>query len=256
MVKWRMKQVFHLQSSRRQLIFRFILQVFEENGFSDLSDPECDDDESTEKAASRRASRKESNPRNRVGNQNKVANNNNNEAGNSQNDEDKDEDTSKDEPTNIASAAMATTLSNDDGLNVISNVSSPNTSSYETVGNDFGDFNLQTPVQEPMIDFVAMDDSTHPVIITNASIDIYNLSSSPEPTNQLESGGAGANGTDAAAIVVPAAGQTLGPSEPKSNCVSPASSNGGIYSVSTRLSRELGFLSQLQDDPKHFVIEI
>lgn len=205
--------------------------MFEENGFSDLSDPECDDDESTEKAGSRRASRKESNPRRRSSNQNSNASsnnkkNNNNDAGNSNAtniDDDKDKDT-KEEPTDMPAETS------DDGLNVISNVSSPNTSSYETVGNDFGDFNLQTPVQEPMPDFVAVDEPLHPVIITNASIDIYNMSNSPEPNQQQ--GGAGGD-TNADGTNGTATGQTLGPSEPKSNCVSPASSNGGIYSVSS-----------------------
>lgn len=112
-----------------------------------------------------------------------------------------------------------------------SNVSSPNTSSYETVGNDFEDFNLQTPVQEPIAGFADIND-LHQVIITNASIDIHNLSNSPD----LIQDGASTNGTDTVkdgGLLEETSGvQTLGPTEPKSNCVSPASSNGGIYSVS------------------------
>lgn len=115
-------------------------------------------------------------------------------------------------------------------------MSSPNTSSYETVGNDFdGDLNLQTPIQEPIGDDFHIEQESsslssqqkNSVIVTNASIDVVNLCESPVPKENGTIGGLEAHTEEPTA----AGGQTLGPSEPKSNCVSPASSNGGIYSV-------------------------
>lgn len=162
-------------------------EVFEENGFSDLSDPEMDDDESTEKAKSRKNSSKKNSGPFEV------------------HEDEKDKDT-----TEIKSSQS------NDGLQIAS-PDSPNTSSYETVG-ELND--LLTPIQEQMAE---IKDSHH-VIVTDASIDQIGPSVSPD----IKQNGSSKMETIGEEIHT----QTLGPSEPKSNCVSPASSNGGIYSVS------------------------
>lgn len=158
--------------------------VFEENGFSDLSDPEVDDDESTEKDRSSRknSSKKNSGPFPTVA-------------------EEKDTNETKSPQSNSSRH--------------ITSPDSPNTSSYETVG-ELPD--LLTPVQEQIKE---LKDS-HQVIVTDASIDV---STSPE----LRQNGKDSDHMDPIGEEVQI--QTLGP-ETKSNCVSPASSNGGIYSVS------------------------
>lgn len=154
--------------------------VFEENGYEHGSDPEMDDDESTEKE---RSSRKNSSTKNAA-----------------------DDNETKSPQSNSSRH--------------VTSPDSPNTSSYETVG-ELPD--LLTPVQEQIIE---LKDS-HQVIVTDASIDI--VSTSPE----LHQNGDGINHMDP--IGEETQTQTLGP-ECKSNCVSPASSNGGIYSVSFFIS--------------------
>lgn len=103
---------------------------------------------------------------------------------------------------------------------VATNVSSPSESSYETVTNDFIDMDPNM-IPSPM-----ESTSCHAVIVTKASIDI---TAAPEveiqlgPGNELSPLAEENNGISLDAL-----------QEPKSNCVSPASSNGGIYSVSFR----------------------
>lgn len=126
-------------------------------------------------------------------------------------------------------------------LAVLSEKSSPSTSSYETVANDFNDTIEPFNETEPLADHAAEDDSQiitisssnrHSVIITNASIDIVN-------------GPGDANGDDAKTELTPLqeevgamdALETL--QEPKSACVSPASSGGGVYSVSRGFNSSL-----------------
>uniref|UniRef100_A0A336LLF9 CSON010949 protein n=1 Tax=Culicoides sonorensis TaxID=179676 RepID=A0A336LLF9_CULSO len=156
--------------------------VFEENGFSDLSDPEIDDDESTEKD---RSSRKNSSKKN-----------------------------SGPFPITIEEKENNETKSpQSNSSRHVTSPDSPNTSSYETVG-ELAD--LQTPVQEQIKE---LKDS-HQVIVTDASIDV---STSPE----LQQNGKDTDHMDTIGEEMQT--QTLGP-ETKSNCVSPASSNGGIYS--------------------------
>lgn len=115
----------------------------------------------------------------------------------------------------------------------MSNKSSPSTSSYETVANDFGEMiesEMMTIVDEdvdaqPMIETI----THHSVFITNASIDIVNVLAADEvdgseSENMLSS--------ELAPLQEEIASlETL--QEPKSACVSPASSGGGVYSVST-----------------------
>lgn len=141
-------------------------EVFEENGFSDLSDPEVEDDEKDREKMPKELPM--------------------------------DVETSRDVP-------------------VESIRSSPSNSSYETVGTDFVDCPMS-----PKLNSTA-------VIVTDASIDIANLpptaldydDSNKENLETLheEQTSSTQNSLDAL-------------QEPKSACVSPASSNGGIYSVS------------------------
>lgn len=114
-------------------------------------------------------------------------------------------------------------------LNSTSNESSPSASSYETVGNDFADFTetiKKTNENNHEIKLVTSEPHQHAVIITDASVDVVNLNNADEEKVQndnlstvVEESQTSHNSLDAL-------------QEPKSVCVSPASSNGGIYSVS------------------------
>lgn len=113
-----------------------------------------------------------------------------------------------------------------------SGVSTPSTSSYETVGNEFlgCDTDPTSVVSSPVME----NNNCHAVIVTKASIDIVNALDVEEELTGI--------------VAVPGTEQQLPPvseeqtdgntialdalQEPKSNCVSPASSNGGVYSVS------------------------
>lgn len=114
-----------------------------------------------------------------------------------------------------------------DGKEPETNASTPSTSSYETVGNEFNADIDPSLIPSPM------ENNCHSVIVTKASIDIVNVV-------ELEEDGVVGSGTGRLPSVTEeqaAEGNTIGPSldalqEPKSNCVSPASSNGGVYSVS------------------------
>lgn len=114
-----------------------------------------------------------------------------------------------------------------DGKEPGTNASTPSTSSYETVGNEFNADIDPSLIPSPM------ENNCHSVIVTKASIDIVNVV-------ELEEDGVVGSGTGRLPSVTEeqaAEGNTIGPSldalqEPKSNCVSPASSNGGVYSVS------------------------
>lgn len=145
-------------------------EVFEENGFSDLSDPEVEDDDRTAK----------------------------------------EEDEREEEQ-------MEVDLPKEELMPVENEIkSSPSTSSYETVGTDFIDYaDKENFPLSPKI-------NPTPVIVTDASVDMVNLpiTSSDVINGNLET-----------------VNEELSPNsldalqEPKSACVSPASSNGGIYSV-------------------------
>jgi hypothetical protein len=150
-------------------------EVFEENGFSDLSDPEVEEDEDNEKTAKDECAMEV----------------------------DKDDTLAPSAPSEMKS--------------------SPSNSSYETVGTDFIDYADK--------DSFPMSPKLNPtaVIVTDASVDMVNA---PSP--------AAMNGTNKDNLET--VNEEHSPNsldalqEPKSACVSPASSNGGIYSVSeTRL---------------------
>lgn len=115
-----------------------------------------------------------------------------------------------------------------------SNQSSPSSSSYETVANDFVDLaeqiaDIEIDENDPIIS--SPTSPPHAVIVTDASIDIVNIQrddKKDENTEKVDSNlstlqeeNAGQSSLDAL-------------QEPKSACVSPASSNGGIYSVSKK----------------------
>lgn len=123
----------------------------------------------------------------------------------------------------------------DQQLAVLSNKSSPSTSSYETVANDFGEM-----VESEMMAIVDVDVdiqpatetiSHHSVFITNASIDIVNVQAADEVNGSEDENML--NSELAPLQEEIASLETL--QEPKSACVSPASSGGGVYSVSIYL---------------------
>lgn len=157
-------------------------EVFEENGFSDASEPEV---EMSEEKSPEKTNRKMS-------------------KGNSLNGQiPQDEKTQKD--------------------NEVEMKSSPSTSSYETVGTDFIDYvdkdGLPLSPKSPKINPTS-------VIVTDASIDIgiqqqsvVDAKAADKEILEIVSEELSPNSLDAL-------------QEPKSACVSPASSNGGIYSVS------------------------
>lgn len=145
--------------------------------------------------------------------------------------EDKDE--LKDTPLEPPSRLHINDL-DEDNENVDSNKSSPSASSYETVANDFADLAEQSvdefkDTEDVATELVSPSGNHHAVIITDASIDIVNLQ------NEGTRNGHGDTDNTLSPLQEEA---TNGHSsldalqEPKSACVSPASSNGGIYSVS------------------------
>lgn len=140
-----------------------------------------------------------------------------------------------------------------------SNKSSPTTSSYETVANDFGDMIepfavIQASASATAVEADAdtddgaaegaavLDDDVcvgdavvvavgatprHSFIVTDASVDLVNVNANGE---EVEAGDAAADGEKL--DVLPEEGQMLETlQEPKSALVSPASSSGGVYTV-------------------------
>lgn len=143
-------------------------EVFEENGFSDLSDPEVEDEDTTKAHA----------------------------------DEPMDVEQTKEDQAPIHESEIK---------------SSPSTSSYETVGTDFVDYaDKENFPLSPKINPTA-------VIVTDASVDMA------IPLNDDKINGMKENLETVNEELSPNSLDAL--QEPKSACVSPASSNGGIYSV-------------------------
>lgn len=122
----------------------------------------------------------------------------------------------------------------------ISNKSTPSSSSYETVANDFVDLTAQIEEIEANEIRISSPTTNHPhaVIVTDASIDIVNVQRADNDDDIDES-------TEKDNNLSPLKEEVVGQSsldalqEPKSACVSPASSNGGIYSVSQRIKQQL-----------------
>lgn len=107
--------------------------------------------------------------------------------------------------------------------------SSPSTSSYETVGTDFIDYvDKEGFPLSPKLNTTA-------VIVTDASVDMTSVPQSATEGNKENK------------EVLETVNEELSPNsldalqEPKSACVSPASSNGGIYSVSTNFCNNFFF---------------
>lgn len=218
--------------------------VFEENEFSDLSDPEDYDEETADKTLS---PAKHCNGSAGVAPQkpnrlNKISTDSGNVA---------DEDLTKvDDATPVAECSNIemklnisencfAELSPSSAAGISSsNKSSPSTSSYETVANDFTD--LIEPIVKAdhfdgvdvMSEQLSPGNSRHAVIITDASIDIVNIPfDDDDTTTAADSSNAESKlETLHEEITVNTVLDAL--QEPKSACVSPASSNGGIYSVS------------------------
>lgn len=161
-------------------------EVFEENGFSDLSDPEVEDDDKDRAKASKEG------------------------------DDKKQAEASKEDTPMEVDVVEKTDIPPTETAK-----SSPSTSSYETVGTDFVDCPM-SPKLNPTA-----------VIVTDASIDVANVpptftcgkfGDSKENLETLKEEAAPTNHNHSLDAL----------QEPKSACVSPASSNGGIYSVSLR----------------------
>lgn len=223
--------------------------VFEENGFSDLSDPEDYDEE--EAAAKQNASTASMcMPANAIAKPSRL----NKSSTDSGNVADSGDDDNK-EPEEVKLNDIGTEATSDgvsapvklpsehelsfaNAVENLSNKSTPSSSSYETVANDFVDLTEQIEELKTAADVV--DDTLsisspttqrHSVIVTDASIDIVNIQND-SPTAVKD------NETEAPAVLASLQEETVGQTsldalqEPKSACVSPASSNGGIYSVS------------------------
>lgn len=221
--------------------------VFEENGFSDLSDPEDFDEE--EAAAKQNATSSstcmQANAVAKPSRLNKSSTDSGNVADSGEDDNKEPEEVKLDDiGVKRTSEAVVTPaklptpeheLSFDNAVENLSNKSTPSSSSYETVANDFVDLAEQmeelktaTAIGDETLSISSPTGQRHSVIVTDASIDIVNI----------QSDGAIAAKADApvelASLQEEAVGQTSldALQEPKSACVSPASSNGGIYSVS------------------------
>lgn len=218
--------------------------VFEENDFSDLSDPEDYDEETADKTTSPAKHNSAAAPQkpNRL---NKISTDSGNVP---------DEDITKTgDTTPIAEccvpiemrsnaaivnslAELSLSAAGDPATSAASNKSSPSTSSYETVANDFADL-IEPVVKEDHFESIDVyseqlspGNSRHAVIITDASVDIVNMPLDDDDTTPADSSNAESNlETLHEEITVNTALDAL--QEPKSACVSPASSNGGIYSV-------------------------
>lgn len=198
-------------------------EVFEENGFSDMSEPEMEDDEETTKPKLPEEPKEEP--------------------------KEESEKADIEEGEKLSSPDRLELPLSEHSQNIDSNKSSPSDSSYATVGNDFVDVADMLPVtsnenvlpndeedgiRDSDLDDCPMQSPGHPraVIVTDASIDVTMIADGKEQNNNtLEA--------------LPEEGITSqldALQEPKSTCVSPASSNGGIYSVRDRTLKTLQFL--------------
>lgn len=124
-----------------------------------------------------------------------------------------------------------------------SNKSTPSTSSYETVANDFVDLTAQIAEIEANEINITSSTTNHPhaVIVTDASIDIANVQRAEKND---ENDGTEPNESNLSPLQEEVTGHSSldALQEPKSACVSPASSNGGIYSVSLKMKFRRFFL--------------
>lgn len=225
--------------------------VFEENGFSDLSDPEDYDEEdaATKQNTSSASTCMPANAIAKPSRLNKSSTDSGNVADSGEDDNKEPEEVrlndigieATSEPV-LEPAKLPTPeheLSFDNAVENLSAKSTPSSSSYETVANDFVDLAEQIEELKTAVD--AIDDTLsissptaqrHSVIVTDASIDIVNIQNDGPTVNTNENRTAAP--VELASLQEEIVGQTSldALQEPKSACVSPASSNGGIYSVS------------------------
>lgn len=213
--------------------------VFEENGYSDLSDQEEDAHHGENGGQSGEAKHEVVIEKPSRANKSSTDSGNVPDSADEENEQEKDEDEAESSHTaeEQLKAEHLPNLPLDKDGDVFkmaveeanSGKSSPSSSSYETVANDFVD--LAAQIEEITMDEkelgIASPTQPHAVIVTDASIDIVNVSRANEDEDDtkentlspLQEEIAGQSSLDAL-------------QEPKSACVSPASSNGGIYSVS------------------------
>lgn len=209
--------------------------VFEENGFSDTSDPEYATEHGSERSTEAVAKPNIVKPTR--------ANKNSDDSGNvaDSNDAEVENADCKEIAESESMEKHAVPAIHDESIDlqkdtdeyklaveeISSQKSTPSSSSYETVANDFIDLAAQLDdIDKMSAPPTVVNHPQHAVIITDASIDMVagqksdkqddeeKAQSTLSPLHEESNG----HGLDAL-------------QEPKSACVSPASSNGGIYSV-------------------------
>lgn len=209
--------------------------VFEENGYSDLSEPEYENEQSVERAENERKSAQI------VGGEGPSrTNKNSTDSGNVADSNDIDievidcreiaESESMEKDANPAVEAIDSPKDADEYKMAVeemcSRKSTPSSSSYETVANEFVDLAAQLDDIDKMHMPATILKQPHAVIVTDASIDIVATHKSGDDDDDNDA-------STLSPLQEEATGQTSldALQEPKSACVSPASSNGGVYSV-------------------------
>lgn len=158
-----------------------------------------------------------------------------------------------------AEAELGLAMDGSGNVLMLSIKSSPSTSSYETVGNEFADLADAKALDEKeqneevegadagqLSKFHSADDvrldEQHPIIIEAASLEDIMQADDDEFSEELTSRRASSVNDDEAIAVALDALQ-----EPKSNCVSPASSNGQLHSEGT-LEKFTANLERIEKD--------
>lgn len=225
--------------------------VFEENGYSDLSDPEYDNEPQPVKQNGNEQNIIKAEPKPQQTNEKPTRNNKNSiDSGNvadSHEGETVDcneiaeiESMEKHEKQPVAYAESIDAQNDADEFKMAveeissqkSKSSTPSSSSYETVANEFIDLAAQLDDIDKMnVPPAVLNHPMHAVIVTDASIDIVLTQRNDE--NE----GGDKDGSSLSPLQEESNGHTSldALQEPKSACVSPASSNGGIYSVSNHV---------------------
>lgn len=233
--------------------------VFEENDFSDISDQEDCDGKDREKSVDVKTEKATENGHAQeivIGKPSRV-NKNSTDSGNVADSADEESDERQREESNKAednqahengvqeNALKTESLSNSsldkesDTFKMAaeephSRKSTPSSSSYETVANDFVDLAAQiAEIEESGLAQPQSPTTNQPraVIVTDASIDIVNVQKGDKADDDCET-----NAGEKECTLSPLQEELTGQSsldalqEPKSACVSPASSNGGIFS--------------------------
>lgn len=238
--------------------------VFEENAFSDLSEPEEEEEEEEMLNDNENENGSAEASSSKVSRKNKTSTDSGNVADSGEDDNPNDGKIVVEAVIIPSPEDIELTFHQPNDTNPTSNKSSPSTSSYETVANDFVDLTEQieeltaaaigeksfddnensesdeksttaTTVTEVPLETAEFKSTAqyHSVIITNASIDIFNVQSDQITNEHIDI----TSNTENQQIL-PTLSEENGIQialdalqEPKSACVSPASSNGGIYSV-------------------------